>query len=304
MDAKGGLHVLVSFDMESDIGSWTNEHRGVAEGTGPILEVLAGGNVSSTFFYTGASVLACPESPAMVKAAGHEIGCHTLYHESVGPPIFNVPGLTPLLPEEVPHRLARATELIEEQTGVRPVSFRAPRGWASNEVLKSLDRLGYLVDSSYMAYFHGEHLLPYHPSAQDWRQPGRLSILEVPLFADFTVDSTQDDMRDRDQWPMLRTRDGTALADSIMRGARALWADGKPALACIYLHPWEFVEMPRVIDTSEARIEFKEFLWKHTGQVALDELGTMIAQLADAGAQFHTLRDFHDLWVSRYEKAN
>ena len=171
-------------------------------------------------------------------------------------------------------------------------------------MLVSLDRLGYLVDSSYMAYFHGEYLLPYHPSAQEWRQPGQLKILEVPLFADFTVQSTQSDLRDRDQWPMLRTQDGSALADAILRGAQALWSRGKPALACIYLHPWEFVEMPRVSDTSEARIEFKEFLWKNTGQVALDELDIMITQLQDAGAQFHTLRDFRDLWVKRYETAH
>ena len=178
------------------------------------------------------------------------------------------------------------------------MSFRAPRGWASNELLEALDKLGYVVDSSYMAYFHGEYLLPYHPSAQDWRQPGDLRILEVPLFAALDRQSQQDDRRDRDQWPVLRTHDGETLAEMILHGAKAMWAEGKPALACIYLHPWEFVDMPNVIVTSEARIEFHEFLWKNCGQPALDAMDTMIKLVAKEGARFLTLRDFHDLWVN------
>jgi peptidoglycan/xylan/chitin deacetylase (PgdA/CDA1 family) len=243
---------------------------------------------------------ACPDSLAQVKSAGHEIGCHTLQHESLGEPLFDVPGIPPVLPEEVPNRLTKATLMIEQLSGIRPVSFRAPRGWASNEMLVTLDRLGYLVDSSYMAYYFGEHLLPYHPSAQDWRQPGELTILEVPLFGDLTVQSADPYRRDRDQWPMLRMKGAGALAGAILRGAEMLWAADKPALACIYLHPWEFVEMPRVIKTAETRIEFDEFLWKNTGSVALRELDSFIGQLGRAGAQFHTLRDFHDLWATRH----
>ena len=303
MDADRTLYVVVSFDMESDIGSWTDQHVGVARGTPLILEVLARHGVTSTFLFTGDAALACPEALALIKSAGHEIGCHTLHHESMGPPIVDVPDVRAVLPEEVPNRLARATRLIEETAGVRPVSFRAPRGWASNELLVALDGLGYLVDSSYMAYFLGEHLLPYHPSARDWKQPGDLRILEVPLFGDLTLEGSDKYKRDRDQWPMLRMRDADWLADAVLRNGERLWARGQPMLACLYLHPWEFVEMPSVIETGEARIEFRDYLWKNTGPVALRQLDRFIARMRAAGAQFYTLRDFHAVWTRRHDRS-
>ena len=296
------LYVLISFDMESDIGSWTNDHKGVVTGTAPILDVLGRYGVRSTFLYTGNAALASPESIAMVKAAGHEVGCHTLQHESVGTPLFNAPGIPPVLPEEVFNRLDKATRLIEERAGVRPVSFRAPRGWAGNEMIRALDQLGYLVDSSYMQYFHGEHRLPYHPSSNDWRKPGELGILEIPLFADLTVPGDLPDHRDRDGWPKLRTHDGRFLADMVLRNAQRQWAQDKPALACLYLHPWEFVDMPVVLDTDEARIEFKPFLAGHCGQYALNELGSFVREMSNAGAQFETLRDLRNIWVQEYQK--
>ena len=128
MSANSELYVLVSFDMESDIGSWTHEHEGVIQGTGPILDVLARNDVKSTFLYTGDAALAGPKSVEMVKSAGHEIGCHTLHHESMGTPIFDVPGLTPVLAEEIYHRTVKATQVVEGRSrctaGVLPGAAR------------------------------------------------------------------------------------------------------------------------------------------------------------------------------------
>ena len=293
------LHVIVSFDMESDVGSWTDSHEGVARATPLILEILDRHDVKSTFFYTGDAVKASPESLRLAQSAGHEIGCHTLQHESLGPPLFETAGARPVLPEEVPNRLEKATALITELAGERPVSFRAPRGWGSNEMVVVLDRLGYLVDSSYMAYYFGEHLLPYHPSAEDWTRPGDLGILEIPLFGDLSVQSTDPFRRDRDQWPMLRMAGAGALAGAIMRTAELLWSQGKPALACLYLHPWEFIEVSPEVDRGEARISFHEFLWRNTGPAALAALDSLIGRLGQAGAQYHTLRGYRDLWVSQ-----
>lgn len=306
MTTRGRLYVLISFDMESDIGSWTNDHRAVIEGTAPILQVLGRHHVPATFLYTGNAALAGPQSIQLVLAAGHEVGCHTLQHESVGTPLFDAPGIPPVLPEEVFNRLEKATDLIAELAGTRPVSFRAPRGWAGNEMLQSLDRLGYRVDSSYMAYFHGErseHLLPYHPARHDWRVPGDLNVLEIPLFADLTVPGDLPDHRDRDGWPKLRTHSGRYLAEMVRRNARRAWDDGRPALVCLYLHPWEFVPMPSVLDTDEARIELKPWLVQNCGQPALDELDAFIREMQRDGGEFYTLRDFRDIWVRDYEPA-
>ncbi len=291
------LHVIISFDMETDIGSWTTTHRGVRDGTAPILEVLSRSGIESTFLFTGDAALECPESVRMVREAGHEIGCHTLQHESMGDPLVDIPP-KPVLPEEVANRLAKATEVIESIAGARPVSFRAPRGWVSNEMMQTLDQLGYQVDSSYMCWYHKEYFLPYHPAVEDWRKSGGLDIIEVPLFCDPVVTTGAEVDRYVDQWPVLRMRGGEALAYMITDVAQMLWARNKPALACVYLHPWEFVEMSQVHNTGEARIEFIDILWQNTGDVALKELNTLIRRLQRDGAQFHTLKGFRDLWLA------
>ena len=300
MSEKRDLHVMISFDMESDIGSWTSNHEGVSKATGPLLELLDRNHVHSTFFYTGDAARACPDSLKAVKLAGHEIGCHTLHHESMGDPLVDMP-VPPVLSEEVHNRLAKATDLLENLTGVRPVSFRAPRGWASAEMMVALDDLGYLVDSSYMNWYFREHFIPYHPSADDWTKPGDLGILEVPLLCDASVAKGDGSERDVDQWPKLRTQGGDRFAKMILDVAELLWQQGKPAVACLYLHPWEFIAMPPVIETDEARIEFVEILWKNTGATALKELDTLIGALREAGATYHTLLDFRNVWVNEIQ---
>ncbi len=291
------LHVLATFDMESDIGSWTSDHEGVLRGTAPILEILDRQGVKATFFYTGDAALAGPELLRQVRSAGHEIGCHTLHHEAMGDPLVRIP-VPPVLPEEIPNRVSKATELVEKLAGERPVSFRAPRGWASAQMLVALDKLGYLVDSSYLTFFLHEHFLPYHPSSTDWRQPGDLSILEVPIFCD--PDAAKN-LRQRagDQWPIYRAVGGDAAAELVLRLGETLHSQNKPAVAVIYFHPWEFIEMSPTVVTDEAKIEFNEFLWKGTGEAACRGLDDMLARLLKEGAVFHTMRDFRDVWVSQ-----
>ncbi|MBN1910743.1 MAG: polysaccharide deacetylase family protein [Pirellulales bacterium] len=301
------LHILLSFDMESDIGSWTDEYVGCAKGTGRILEVLDRYDVLSTFFFTGDALLNCPESACEVLAAArHEIGCHTLHHESVGNPSFRCPGVQPVLPEEVPNRIAKATEMVEAKTGTRPISFRAPRGWASTEALRTLQELGYVADSSYMAACHRQHTLPYYPSAKDWTQPGDLTVLEVPLFGGDMAygERDADNWLEEDPWITLRLKGAEAVLEMIWREHDRQQKQGNPALACFYLHPWEYVEMPQTITTDECRIEFHDLICKNTGDASVRTLDALIAALKAEGAQFHTIRDFTEMWKGRVPDAH
>ncbi|MBN1588582.1 MAG: polysaccharide deacetylase family protein [Pirellulales bacterium] len=296
------LHVLLSFDMESDIGSWTDDYVGCAKGTGRILEILAKNQIPSTFFFTGDALRNCPESAHQVQAAGgHEIGCHTLHHESIGNASFRCPGVQPVMPEEVFNRIAKATDLVESKAGTRPVSFRAPRGWSSNEALQALEKLGYVADSSYMAACHRKHSLPYYPSAEDWTQSGDLAILEIPLFGGDMVGRERDgnDWLEDDPWIALRLKGAEAVLGMIMREAQRQHEQGNPALACFYLHPWEYIEMPRTITTDECRIEFHDLIWKNTGDASVRTLDTLITGLKAENARFHTVGNFAKLWNER-----
>ncbi len=90
------------------------------------LKLFQKHNITGTFYFVGASAREVPESVMAVKAAGYEIGAHSLYHETVGEAIFPIPGMVPLLPHEIGPRLELNTRWIEEVCGVRPRSFRCP----------------------------------------------------------------------------------------------------------------------------------------------------------------------------------
>src|SRR4051812_2220656 len=113
------FEVLLGFDMESDIGSWTPYHEGLTHATPRLLEFFAREQITGTFYFVGTAARAVPESLRAVVRAGHEIGAHSLFHETVGDAIFPIPGDHALLPSEIAPRLALNTEWIEEICGVR-----------------------------------------------------------------------------------------------------------------------------------------------------------------------------------------
>lgn len=144
--------VLLGFDMETDIGSWTPWYRGFQPGTEKILAVLEKHDVKATFFFTADAARKNAGVLRLVAECGHEIGAHTLFHETIGEPLFDIPGMVPVLPEEVENRLRKNTQIIEELCGVRPVSFRCPRLFGSTAVVNALEKLGYKADVSYPMY--------------------------------------------------------------------------------------------------------------------------------------------------------
>jgi peptidoglycan/xylan/chitin deacetylase (PgdA/CDA1 family) len=173
---------LFGFDMESDVGSWTTEYKGLRHGTPKILKILKKYDVNATFFFTGKAAEVSPVIVRLVKENGCEIGCHTLFHETVGDDIFPIPFMNPIMKAEVKERLRAATETIKKISGVWPVSFRSPRLFCSTEVINSLEELGYLVDASYPLYYFRKQLFPYHPSKKIGLKRGILRYLRYQIL--------------------------------------------------------------------------------------------------------------------------
>ncbi len=292
-------HVIVSFDMETDLGNWGSTYEGVRHGTPAILETLARHAVPATFLFTADAAQACPEAVQSVLAAGCEVGCHGLRHEFLGEANSDTPGLFTLLPEEIGHRLELATAAVAASTGVRPVSFRCPRLQGSNQVIQALQGLGYVADSSYPTYYYGKQLGPYYPHRDDWRATGDLPLLELPLFADFTealTDPADPFMRERDGWPRLRLEGGARFKQRIDRMSRYLHERGRLAFACLYLHPWEFVPTPRELIFGEGRLEIAEWLWQNSGPAHLAALNELLDLLRKDGAIFWSMKEFAAAW--------
>jgi peptidoglycan-N-acetylglucosamine deacetylase len=281
------IQVVLGFDMETDVGSWTPFYEGLKNGTPVILRLLERHGITATFFFTGDSVKASPEALAMVREAGHEVGAHSLFHETLGDSIFPIPGMMPILPEEVPNRLRRCTDLIEEAAGVRPTSFRCPRLYGSTAVVNALDALGYVADATYPMYHFRERLRPYHPSDEDWTREGNLRIVELPNFADLSMASKDPYGRDMDQWPLYRTEGSDTLLRHIDGFIGYCESRSVEPFLCFYFHPWEFHPMPQgPIHYGEGAVLPDPFITKNCGPRAAEQLDIVITRLRERGADF------------------
>lgn len=281
--------VIFGFDMETDIGSWTPFYEGLVHATPRLIDLLARHQITATFFFTGDAARSHPEVVRAVAAAGHEVGCHSLYHETLGDELIPIPGLRPVLPEECHHRIEVATDVVQQASGSKVVSFRAPRLWGSTAMVNALEDLGYVADASYPMFFHMKQLAPYHPSRSDWTAEGDMRILEIPNFADMTIASQDAHGRDRDQWPIYRTEGAPALMVHIDNMLALYRREQLPAVFCFYLHPWEFHEMPSgPIHFGEGAVLPDPFIIKNCGAVALKELDRLVEMLKERGAVFAT----------------
>ena len=281
------MQVVLGFDIETDIGSWTPYYEGVKNGTPVILDILERRHVTATFFFTGDVARKHPEMVAAVKQRGHEVGAHTLFHETIGDSLFEIPGMMPILPEEVPYRLRLCTEWIEQVSGVRPISFRCPRLFGSTVMVNALDSLGYVADASYPMYYYRQRVRPYHPSRDDWTQEGDLRIVELPNFADLSMKSSDPYGRDMDQWPLFRTEGAEALLRHVDGFAGYCAERAIEPFLCFYFHPWEFHPMIEgEIHYGEGAVRPDPFIVKNCGAYAAAQLEVVIQRLVERGATF------------------
>ncbi len=286
------IKVMFGFDMETDIGSWSPWYDGLVNGTPIILDILKRQEISATFYFTGDSCKKHPEVTLSVKNAGHEIGCHTLFHETIGEALFDIPGMVPVLPHEVEPRIKLATEWVEEVAGVRPVSFRCPRLFGSTTVANALENLGYLTDATYPMYYFQKQLVPYHPSSENWTEPGNMKLLELPNFADLSMDSQDEYGRDMDQWPLFRTESADKVMEHISGYVSYCEQQGVEPFLCFYFHPWEFWEMPEgLLHYGEGAVLPDPFLVKNCGEYGAQQFELLVEKLKAIGAEFYQAKE-------------
>lgn len=284
--------VVLGFDMETDIGSYTPFYEGVQHGTPHVLEILEKHNISATFFWTGHAAENNSRMVRIVRDAGHETGCHGLFHETLGDPIFPLPNEWPILKSEVEGRLREGTRLVQEASGERPLSFRCPRLWGSTTVINVLEKLGYVTDASLPLYFYGKPFEPYHPSVEDWTQQGKMNILEIPNFCDLSMESHDPYQRDRDQWPLFRTKSANFLMEKVNGFIEYVQTRGKRPVLCFYFHPWEFHEMPLgPIDFGECSVEPLAFIVENCGLKAVRQFDILCDMLKERGGRFVSAKE-------------
>jgi hypothetical protein len=130
----------------------------------------------------------------LVSGGDCEIGAH--HHAWETPPCTEDdrrrhPYASMLPRAQFDRQLASLTSAIEEGVGVRPVSYRSGRFGFSATHVATLERLGYLVESSVAPLFYESHkggpefveapLTPYFLSYDSATRPGTSALLEVPV---------------------------------------------------------------------------------------------------------------------------
>jgi peptidoglycan/xylan/chitin deacetylase (PgdA/CDA1 family) len=189
--------------MTNDVECFSFEHnryepsvaqKVLKQGLPRLLDLYDKYDVNATFFYTGKIVEIEPEVIDIVKERGnHEIGCHGYSHElEYG---FDILSL-----KHQQQHIRRAKRIIEEETNMKIISFRAPAARINKFTIIALENTGFKIDSSICSQrFDGPlsfgakgkmnwlfaHRLPYHPSKTNPYLNGDSKILELPISALF-----------------------------------------------------------------------------------------------------------------------
>lgn len=308
---KGDKYVILSFDTESDIGSWTQNYTSIDRAIPKLLNMMRERKIKATFLW---ECMAAQYNPMMVKRVfdeGHEVGIHSYNHESLGDPGYFIPCDRPILPEEIPNRLARTVKYLESITKTRPVSSRAPRLWGNKSMLKALEELGLYVDSTFSFSSKNRNLFPYHPDPTEPTKEGNMKLLEIPVggaAGDMMkhLSPKVKSMIDRHtpgvdcvgQWPILRLCGAEEFTNFFKPYIEAQIAERGYSVVCIYLHPWEFIPMPSIIESIEARSELSFTLYENCGDYALKALDEFIGIMHTKGYKFVTLKRMYELWYS------
>jgi len=287
------IKVLIGVDVETDVGSFTPFYEGLKNGIPRLLEIFEKRDIKATFFFTGEAAKEFPHVVKEIDKAHHEVGCHSLYHETIGDELFPIPGVKPLLPHEIEPRLTIATQWVEASLGHRPISFRAPRLWGSTHMINTLEKLGYICDASYPMYYYRKQYAPYYPSRDNWLEKGDSSVLELPNFADMVMESNDPELeRDRDQWPLFRTKGAAFLFKKCEKFITFCEKRNIPPVLVFYIHPWEFFPMKDQYNFGEATVIPDSFITQNCGEEASIQLEKLIGMLQGMGAQFYRCDTF------------
>lgn len=163
--------------------------RGSHVGLESLLACCDRYNITGTFFFAGRFAEAYPELVKECLLRGHQLGTHGWAHGG----LEEDEDFRAASYEHQRQWIRRATEAVEEASGVRPVVFRAPNLWISETTLRVLEEEGYRYDSSvparrfdmgvgrvhYLKYFWAP-CNPYRPSRKNLNHVGDSPILEVP----------------------------------------------------------------------------------------------------------------------------
>ncbi len=266
VDVEDYFHVS-AFASVIKPDDWDQYDCRVENSTRQILEIAAKQSTLGTFFVLGWVAERYPQLVSEIRAAGHEIGCHSHWHQLVydlGPARFRAD-------------LIQSRDVLQNILGEPVRLFRAPSFSVTSRSLWALDILveeGFKTDSSIYPTRHDCYGIPGSPKSPHVIQTSSGPIREFPgmtaTVAGMTVPVGGGGYLRLFPWHL------TARLLGLIRSA------GRPLN--VYLHPWEVdVDQPRISASLKSRFRHYQNLSttapKLTRMLSQFRLTTMTAVL-------------------------
>jgi len=269
VDVEDYFHVAAFADQIAP-EDWDQYECRVEANTHRILSLAARHNVRGTFFVLGWVADRYPDLVLDIQAAGHEIGCHSYWHQ--------------LIYEQGPERfrddLVRARNLLQDITGDPIVMYRAPSFSITRKSMWALEILveeGFAVDSSIYPVRHDRYGIPGASIKPHEVTTSSGSIIEFPGTV-CTVSGMNVPIGGGGYFRLLPWW--------LMKGI--LNRVGQERAFNFYIHPWEVdPDQPRLSGSWKSR--FRHYQNLRTTERKLDELlgsfefGTMSDTLRAVG---------------------
>lgn len=161
------------------------------EGLPLLLELYRKYNVKSTFFICGDIAEKFPEIVHMIISDGHEVGSHGYTHE-----VNESFDMLSLHQQKV--HLDKSKKILEDISGQKIISFRAPALRINGHTVRALIDTGFKIDSSvasqrfdmFLSFGKKEKMkrifaprLPYRTDINSLYKRGNGGIIEIPISA-------------------------------------------------------------------------------------------------------------------------
>ncbi len=220
-----------NFKQEISRCEWEEQESRVNVGTDIILKILSDYKAKATFFVLGWIAEKHPEIIKKIAGEGHEIGSHGYLHELIYKQTR----------DEFSDDIKRSIEILENITGDKVISYRAPSFSITEESLWALDvllELGIKYDSSIFPIRHhryGIHNAKRFPYVI--RRKGEKILTEFPIST-ISVMGKRIPFSGGGYFRILSACVSTNMAKRLNK-------QGYPLI--MYHHPWEFdINQPKI----------------------------------------------------------
>ncbi|MEZ6122038.1 MAG: DUF3473 domain-containing protein [Planctomycetaceae bacterium] len=250
VDVEDYFHVS-AFSSVISPADWNQYECRVERNTHTVLNIAAQSGTVGTFFILGWVADRFPKLVSEIRQAGHEIGCHSQWHQLV----------YELGPERFRSDLIQSRDALQQITGEAVIAYRAPSFSVTRQSLWALEILaeeGFQTDSSIYPVRHDRYGIPGSPTAPHVIETPSGPIREFPGMV-CEVGKARVPVGGGGYLRLLPW----FVTERMLRQVRQ---QNRPLN--VYIHPWEFdPQQPKISASVKSRFRHYQNLKTTAGKI-------------------------------------